>query len=193
MSTGYSTFEDWFAEQEGFSVRAERFDGDVAWLKAAFEAGRLKSVAGVDVKPLEWELLGGDSWRASALFFGSFRVENFASGYIVLWSAPGISDTFIEGRWPTAEAAKAAAEADYRQRILSALSVADQEPVDTQYWDIQEFRVWKGIDPERPVWASRGFCCPRWDGANELLEFLQHNDNSLILRVAPLTAALKEA
>lgn len=42
MNTRYSTFEDWFAEQEGFSVRAERFDGDVAWLKAAFEAGRSK-------------------------------------------------------------------------------------------------------------------------------------------------------
>jgi hypothetical protein len=36
----YPAFEDWYLEAEGFSLRAERFQGDVAWLKAAFEAGR---------------------------------------------------------------------------------------------------------------------------------------------------------
>lgn len=33
-------FNEWFNEQEGYALRAERFDGDVEWLKAAFEAGR---------------------------------------------------------------------------------------------------------------------------------------------------------
>jgi len=32
-------FAEWFGGQEGFSVRAERFDGDVSWLKAAYAAG----------------------------------------------------------------------------------------------------------------------------------------------------------
>lgn len=79
---------------------------------------------GVKVKPLEWELLGGRSWRAKALLFGSFRVERYADGYIVMWSVPGYSDAFVEGRWPTAEEAKAAAQADYEQRILAALETS---------------------------------------------------------------------
>lgn len=32
-------FEDWFFAVEGFALRAERFEGDEAWLRAAFEAG----------------------------------------------------------------------------------------------------------------------------------------------------------
>lgn len=39
----YRTFDDWFNEQEKFGLRSERFDGDVEWLKAAFEAGQSAS------------------------------------------------------------------------------------------------------------------------------------------------------
>lgn len=38
--TKYNTFEAWFTEQEGYAIRAERFVGDIDWLKAAFDAGR---------------------------------------------------------------------------------------------------------------------------------------------------------
>lgn len=34
------TFENWFHEPELYGLRSERFDGDVAWLRAAWEAGR---------------------------------------------------------------------------------------------------------------------------------------------------------
>lgn len=34
-----SAFDEWFNGQEGYALRSERFDGDVGWLKAAFEAG----------------------------------------------------------------------------------------------------------------------------------------------------------
>lgn len=39
----YDTFEDWYNEIEGFSLRSERVDfleDQVKWLKAAFEAGK---------------------------------------------------------------------------------------------------------------------------------------------------------
>jgi hypothetical protein len=36
----YTCFEDWFSEREGFGLRAERYDGDIAWLREAFAAGR---------------------------------------------------------------------------------------------------------------------------------------------------------
>lgn len=36
----YASFEDWFHELEGFSLRSERAEGDIAWLRAAFDARR---------------------------------------------------------------------------------------------------------------------------------------------------------
>jgi hypothetical protein len=46
----YPTFNDWFDEIENFSLRSERCpldDDGIAWLKAAFEAGR----AGLEPTP----------------------------------------------------------------------------------------------------------------------------------------------
>lgn len=54
-----------------------------------------------------------------------------------------------------------------------------------QWWDVEEYKIWKGIDPNKPVWHSRGFSCDSWDKANELRVFLEHNDSAIILRVAP--------
>ena len=39
LPTPSQAFDDWFYAVEGFGLRAERFDGDVDWLKAAFAAG----------------------------------------------------------------------------------------------------------------------------------------------------------
>ena len=36
----YPSFEDWYQEIEGFSLRAERLNGPIEELRAAFEAGR---------------------------------------------------------------------------------------------------------------------------------------------------------
>lgn len=41
----YVSFNDWFCEPEGYALRAERFEGDIEWLKAAFEAGRSSRAA----------------------------------------------------------------------------------------------------------------------------------------------------
>jgi hypothetical protein len=63
---------------------------------------------------LKWECLNDDfAHRAKAPLFGHIRVERYStdSEWGVNWSAPGICDTLIEGVWPSADAAKAAAEA----------------------------------------------------------------------------------
>lgn len=126
MSKEYLTFEDWFAEQEGFSVRAERFDGDVAWLKSAFEAGRSKPVAGFEVQPLEWD---GNIGRAGTTFRYVIAEPDRTIGWRV-WI--GIGDQspsfFLTAKPENREAAVSFAEADYRQRILSTLSLPAQEP-----------------------------------------------------------------
>lgn len=36
----YTSFDDWYQEDEGFSLRAERLKSDPEELRAAFEAGR---------------------------------------------------------------------------------------------------------------------------------------------------------
>lgn len=51
------------------------------------------------------------------------------------------------------------------------------------WWDVQEHKIWKGIDVGRPVWASRGFACAEWKDAQALLEYLEGNNRNIILRV----------
>ena len=36
----YPTFDDWYQEQEGYALRAERLTSNIKELQAAFEAGR---------------------------------------------------------------------------------------------------------------------------------------------------------
>jgi hypothetical protein len=61
--------------------------------------------------PLQWQTLSERAYRADAPLFGSIRVENYKGHcWSVNWSAPGISDTLIEGEWDTPEAAMRAAE-----------------------------------------------------------------------------------
>lgn len=89
------------------------------------------------VKPLVWEQFGS-SYRAKAPLFGHIRIEDYASGkWAILWSAPGICDTFTPGGFDDPEAAKAAAQADYEHRILSAL---DFTPMDASAIRAQALR-----------------------------------------------------
>lgn len=99
---------------------------------------RRQSPAGVDVKPMKW--VDADEgmctkWRAAALG-GHYELVDFGKddpGFAVNfhWGRP-LSFWFIQGEpdewgptgpkiFPTLEAAKAAAQADYERRVLSAL------------------------------------------------------------------------
>jgi hypothetical protein len=78
----------------------------------------------VRVKPLVWERLGGGNYRAKAPLFGNIRIEGWSSGkWNVAWSVPGFCDTFTDGDFPTLEAAQAAAQADFADRIMAAIVV----------------------------------------------------------------------
>lgn len=50
-------------------------------------------------------------------------------------------------------------------------------------WDIEEFKIWKGLDAEKPRWASLGYACSRWSDANGLMEYMQNNKPDALLRV----------
>lgn len=52
----------------------------------------------------------------------------------------------------------------------------------TNLFKIEEYKLWKGIDLRKKVWASLGFCGSKKD-MEELSEYLLHNNPNLILRV----------
>ena len=109
-----------------YKAEAEmRFD-----ILAELQSLRSKPVAGVSVKPLEWE---GDEAKTA---FGIYRVYRTDDGY-------GVSFEHVElvhvgfnsvGAFESPrDNAISYAQPDYRQRILSALSLPAQEPVAWQH------------------------------------------------------------
>jgi hypothetical protein len=97
-----------------------------AALEALTRAGQ-EPVA-VKVKPLEWE--GDYTTHAKTSFAPQYRISFRADG---MFEAYNLDGGFIGSPHSTYEAAKAAAQADYEKRILSALEAAPdragQEPV----------------------------------------------------------------
>lgn len=95
-----------------------------------------KPVAGVEVKPLVWDEPSG---HGVSPYYWAIGAKTPLKGYRIDWEGYGLDHTnhagpfklMDIGSYPTIEAAKAAAEADYRQRILSTLSLPAQEPVAT--------------------------------------------------------------
>jgi hypothetical protein len=50
-------------------------------------------------------------------------------------------------------------------------------------WGIEEYKIWKGLDPEKPRWSSLGFACSTWTDANDLLQYMNRNRPDVIMRV----------
>ena len=114
-------------------------DAEIARLTAALatpdQIAALAAVraATVTVKPLVWEDIAPRHSKAALPLFGSIRAESWGGDYSVVWSVPGMCDTFTHGKWATLDAAKAAAQADYDSRIRSAITItsgADRAKLD---------------------------------------------------------------
>lgn len=125
-----TAFDAWFNEQEGYSLRSERFEGDVEWLKAAFEAGALSTqqpMGEVRVKALKWVEYPnslapdyfGHAWEAETPF-GRYVVEEASGSDSPVYETNFRYERLIAATDGLPEA-KAAAEADYSKRVLSAL------------------------------------------------------------------------
>lgn len=108
----------WFANAIMAGVDSEA-RGSAARIRA-LEA-QLAAPVAVKVKPLVWECLGENHWRAKTPFPFTIRAENYGDGFAVGWSVPGFSDVFVPGRFAGIEAAKAATLAEYHARILAAV------------------------------------------------------------------------
>lgn len=72
---------------------------------------------------LEWEPLRSGGYRAELPVYGSVRVENYGGqSWGVGVSVPGYSTTLVEGAFPSAEQAKAAAQEFVAKKVRVFLS-----------------------------------------------------------------------
>lgn len=74
----------------------------------------------MQVKPLEFEQIFSNGYRAKAPLFGHIRVEGYGDDWVVQWSVPGFCDTFVHGEFEGPEAAMKAAQTKYQQLMLKA-------------------------------------------------------------------------
>ena len=50
-------------------------------------------------------------------------------------------------------------------------------------WEIEEYKVWKGLDSTKPQWSGLNIVCDDWCEAQGLLQYIVGNKPSAILRV----------
>lgn len=69
---------------------------------------------------------------------------------------------------------------------LELISVGSQPEKPKEYFTIEEYKIWKGIDPDKPVWYGSYWCFDKWSDAQDVLEFLEKNSGGkALLRIAP--------
>lgn len=69
---------------------------------------------------------------------------------------------------------------------LELISVGAQPEKPKQFFTIEEYKIWKGIDPDKPVWYGSYWCFDKWSDAQEVLDLLEKNSGGkALLRIAP--------
>lgn len=140
-----TTLSEWFAQREAGNPTTNseealfrRVDSSAALLEEALglidrrTAPSAAQEAGWKVKPLEWRRpTGCDTLSKVETIVGTYRVHTYpeANG-VWFWrlsDESSYSVTVKNGEAPTEEDAKAAAQADYERRVLSALSPAPKQ------------------------------------------------------------------
>ena len=80
------------------------------------------------VEPLKWEKLSENTYRCKSHVGYNVRVETYGGAcWSINWSAPGITDTLIEGKFTDAESAMGAYNKHRIAAILSAFGVQGGE------------------------------------------------------------------
>lgn len=72
------------------------------------------------IKPLVFVKVSDMGWLAEAPLFGRIHIEKRGKTWESIWSCPGYSDTFAEGEFDTADAAKVATQLEYHKLISNA-------------------------------------------------------------------------
>jgi hypothetical protein len=131
---------------------------------AAWNARALRSATPMPgVKALEWDRVSSKIWDARALG-GLYRVKQADDE---TWTAFKYGDTFRADR-PTADEAKAAAQADFEARIISALSAHPAREIseaEVARIDLATLKWWRELVDLNPADLA-----PRLDGRIAALE-----------------------
>lgn len=119
------------------------------------------------VKRLEWQQsgFGGSIWRAHSML-GIHRV---AMGSTAGWSFEGYDGTEVNQRADTVEDAKAACQADYAARILSAIDATTIERLTAER--DEDAARWQKL---RDLFGMDGWYDGKWQGIPEPNSILTH-------------------
>ena len=125
LRAGTGGGKPWMDLHEEAADRIEALEHQV---KAADASGRTRPMSKPRVKPLEWRVDDSQNEYAQAQYsVDRYCIEHrlHADDAFDLWIGP---DATTATRFPTIEAAKAAAQADYEARILAALEPVTDGP-----------------------------------------------------------------
>lgn len=53
----------------------------------------------------------------------------------------------------------------------------------TTFWEIEEYKVWKGLDPIKPQWAKMNFVSDSYEDSHEILSLLEQNSPEKVFRI----------
>ncbi len=59
--------------------------------------------------------------------------------------------------------------------LESVAKKAGHEAPAKTLWEVEEYKVWKGIDPEKPTWAGLNIVTDDWDNALGYVDYLTRN------------------
>jgi hypothetical protein len=54
---------------------------------------------------------------------------------------------------------------------------------DDQWWCVEQYKIWKGLNPNKPTWSSLNHVSHSWDVMMDLCDYLRGNNPDIILRV----------
>lgn len=51
------------------------------------------------------------------------------------------------------------------------------------WWHVQEYKIWAGINKEKPTWANTGIVCGTYEDALGMIEYIERNVPERIHRI----------
>jgi hypothetical protein len=58
------------------------------------------------------------------------------------------------------------------------------KPADSrEQWLLQQYKIWKGLDPEKMQWANIGIVCSEYGTAQDVIDLLEANSPERVFRI----------
>lgn len=175
-------------------VRYNATDGDILVLTPAKDLGRaqmdhlneqmvrmcaaIKDQYGKDVSSVVLPV----GFKLELISVGAKR-DDLAEAYTV-----GAAALEFAKEWEheSSSAYRAAEAAFIAGHEFKAPKPVEPAPEPKQFFTIEEYKIWKGIDPDKPVWHGSYFCFDKYSSAEGVLDLLQGNAPEKLFRIAQI-------